>query len=481
MSFITLEYLIFLPLVFLFFYIIPKKLTVIYLLIASYSFYFISAGLYIIPLIVSTCIDYFSCLYLDNPRYTEHRRKIVTFSICSNLCLLGYFKYYNFFIQNLTDIFQILSLSPPHTLSYIHIILPVGISFYTFQTIGHTIDVYRGDTRAHKDFKEFALYVTFFPQLVAGPIERSKDLIPQFYKLKEFNLDSIKSGMILILWGLLKKIAIADQLSLMTQKYYGKVQAYQTIDTWLALICFSIQIYCDFSGYTDMARGSARLFNINLRRNFEHPYGAKSLGQLWKRWHISLTSWFKDYLYRPLASTKSLKHQRLLISFIVFFLMGLWHGASWPFISFGLFNALGLMIEKYILPFEQTLLKRLSPKIQSIFYILQTQFLFIFCGQGFIIRKMSDYPDIIMRAFNFNFEKLGKITLIQNQELLLTTLFLWTFVYLTERQIFHGSAKLTKRIKKKVIQYFFPVTFAFIMLIILFGEWGNEEFIYYRF
>jgi D-alanyl-lipoteichoic acid acyltransferase DltB (MBOAT superfamily) len=261
------------------------------------------------------------------------RKKWLYLSLVSNLGILFGFKYFNFFSENIQLIFNQYNIL--YEVPFFNALLPVGISFYTFQTLSYTIDVYNNKTQAQKHLGVFAVYVSFFPQLVAGPIERSNHLLPQFFEKHEFSYSRVKSGLQKMLWGFYKKIVIADNLAILVDGVYNNIDNYSGIALIVATIFFTFQIYCDFSGYSDIAIGSARVMGFELRENFKRPYFSKSIQEFWQRWHITLSSWFKDYLYIPLGGNRVIKWKWYYNILITFLLSGLWHGANWTFIIWG--------------------------------------------------------------------------------------------------------------------------------------------------
>src|SRR5690606_13146477 len=254
------------------------------------------------------------------------------------LGFLGFFKYFNFFLENFVTAFTFFGSSVQHR--SLDIILPVGISFYTFQTLSYTIDIYRNKLKPTKDVVAFASFIAFFPQLVAGPIERAKNLLPQFETRRQFNYDKAVDGLRQILWGLFKKMVIADNCAVYVDEFFGNYEDYSGSTLLLGAFFFTVQIYCDFSGYSDIAIGVSRLFGFNLMKNFAFPYFSRNIGEFWRRWHISLTTWFKDYVYIPLGGSRGSKLFQVRNTIIIFLIIGFWHGAQWKFIVYGLINAL---------------------------------------------------------------------------------------------------------------------------------------------
>ncbi len=333
MLFNELAYLVFLPTVVVLHFALPHRWRWALLLGASYVFYMWWEPAYALLILSSTLVDYVAGLRMGRSPDRRGRLRWLVLSLVLNLGLLFAFKYFNFFGRSLTAIFG--WLEQPCVVPSLDVLLPVGISFYTFQTLSYTIEVYRGTQEPERHFGHFALYVSFFPQLVAGPIERSGNLLPQFREERRFDPALAKDGLYLILWGLFKKVVIADALAREVEKVYAGVGAYPGPRVALATIAFALQIYCDFSGYSDIAIGSARILGYRLMRNFNGPYAAKSIPEFWSRWHISLSTWFRDYVYIPLGGSRVRTPRWALNIAIVFIVSGLWHGASWTFVIWG--------------------------------------------------------------------------------------------------------------------------------------------------
>ncbi len=341
MLFNSLDFALFLPIVFiLYWFVVNKNLRNqnILIVVASYFFYAWWDWRFLFLIIFSTLVDYLVGLQLAKQENNKKRLALLWISILVNIGFLGFFKYYNFFIDNFVSAFSFFGKDiQPNTLS---LILPVGISFYTFQTLSYTIDVYRKKLKPTKDFFSFAAFISFFPQLVAGPIERATNLLPQFYKKRTFVYDKAVDGMRQILWGLFKKIVIADNSAQIANEIFNNSADYSGSTLLLGALFFSFQIYGDFSGYSDIAIGTARLFGFNLKQNFAYPYFSRDIAEFWRRWHISLSSWFRDYLYIPLGGSRNTKSKIIRNIFIIFIISGFWHGANWTFIVWGTLNAL---------------------------------------------------------------------------------------------------------------------------------------------
>lgn len=342
MLFNSLDFFIFLPIVFILFWLLGKdkaKTQNIILLIASYVFYGWWDYRFLSLIVFSTFVDYFVGKAIYNNSNKKVKTKWLWVSIIFNLGLLGFFKYYDFFVDSFVDslLFAGFEIQNVWTLK---IILPVGISFYTFQTLSYSLDIYREKLKPTNDLIAFGTYVSFFPQLVAGPIERASHLLPQITKEKRFKYEQAVEGLKLMLWGLFKKVAIADSLALMVDDIFVNYGTYPSSTLILGSIFFGFQIYCDFSGYSDIAIGTSKLFGVELMSNFRFPYFSRSIGEFWRRWHISLSTWFRDYLYIPLGGSRGSRSKAIRNIFVIFLVSGLWHGANWTFVVWGLFHAL---------------------------------------------------------------------------------------------------------------------------------------------
>ena len=344
MLFNSIEFAVFLPIVFiLYWFVFQKSLKWqnFFIVITSYIFYGWWDWRFLFLILFSTVQDYCIAYWIEKENSQKKRKLLLSISIITNLGFLGFFKYYNFFIDNFITAFSFFGTKPSiHTLN---ILLPVGISFYTFQTLSYTIDVYRRNLTATKDFIAFSAFVSFFPQLVAGPIERATHLLPQFYKKRNFNYNLAVDGMRQILWGLFKKMVIADNCAIYANQIFANYETSSGSELTLGAIFFAFQIYGDFSGYSDIAIGTSRLFGFDLMKNFNFPYFSRDVAEFWRRWHISLNTWFRDYLYIPLGGSRGGNLMRIRNTFIIFLVSGFWHGANWTFIIWGALNALFIM------------------------------------------------------------------------------------------------------------------------------------------
>lgn len=484
MIFNSLQYALFLFLVVILYFVLPQKARWVFLLAASYFFYMSWDPRYALLLLFSTVITYFSALLLH--RAQNHRQKVFWLVACLivNLGILFVFKYFNFFNETLAEVIRLFGVRyQPLTLS---LVLPVGISFYTFQTLGYLIDVYKGKSEPERNFGKYALFVSFFPQIAAGPIGRFESLRPQFDKKHPFDTGRIRSGLLLIGQGLVKKLVIADRLAILVNAVYDSPADHNGIHFAIATVFFSIQIYCDFSGYTDIAIGSARLLGINLMENFRRPYLGTSVAGFWKRWHISLTSWFRDYLYIPLGGNRKRHLTNILI---VFLASGLWHGASLTFVIWGFLNGvyqvLGIITKKYT-DKVKSLLKISDSSVLFInFKRLTTFALVAFSWIFFRAASFGDLKLILARLFtwnasffaNFNTKGLG----MQKSELVVSFI---AVLLLAVYELIQEKLSVGAVLRRRPVVIRWAVYLAVIAVIILFGVYGDAnstQFIYFKF
>ena len=344
MLFNSLQFFVFLPIVAGVYFLMPARGRGLLLLLASYVFYMAWEPAYVLLILFSTGVDYGVGVAMGRHTDRAGRRPWLVLSLCANLGMLFFFKYYNFFRDSLHQVYGWVGMDGP--LPYADVLLPVGISFYTFQTLSYSIEVYRGNQAVERRLDRFALYVAFFPQLVAGPIERAGNLLPQLVKLPGFEYDRVRNGLQLIAWGLFKKVVIADRLAQCVDYIYAQPGEQSGFALIVGTVFFAYQIYCDFSGYTDMAIGTAQIFGVRLMENFRRPYSATSLADFWSRWHISLSSWFRDYLYIPLGGNQVSAGRLVLNLWVVFLLSGLWHGANWTYVVWGGIHVTFLLVER---------------------------------------------------------------------------------------------------------------------------------------
>lgn len=377
MFFNSIEFLFFLPICFVvYWFVVNRELSIqnFFILVVSYVFYGWWDYRFLGLIVFSTIVDYSVGKLMEKSTFSSKRKLLLGLSLVINLGLLGVFKYYNFFMESWINAWSGIGIQM--YASSLQIILPVGISFYTFQTLSYTIDIYREKLKPEKSLINFAAYVAFFPQLVAGPIERATNLLPQFSRKRIFNNNQAISGIHLIIWGLFKKVVIADSCATYVNAIFDNYQDHNSLTLALGAVYFAFQIYGDFSGYSDIAIGTARLFGFDLMRNFNLPYFSRDIAEFWRRWHISLSTWFRDYLYIPLGGSKGSRFTQLRNVFIIFLVSGFWHGANWTFIVWGGLHALFfiplLLINTNRKNLDQVASHAIFPSLKELFQMLVT-------------------------------------------------------------------------------------------------------------
>ncbi|MCQ2415004.1 MAG: MBOAT family protein [Lachnospiraceae bacterium] len=394
MLFNSLSFAIFLPIVFSIYWLLPHKYRWILILASSYYFYMSWNAKYIVLILFTTCVSYGAARLLENEKNLKKKKMILGISAFLCLLVLFFFKYFNFVSESFTAFLEIFTIQlNPITLK---LFLPVGISFYTFQTLSYVIDVYRGKIPAEKHFGYYAAFVSFFPQLVAGPIERAADLMPQIKEEHTFDYDNAAYGLKLMAWGLFKKMVIADTLSKYVSAVYDAPQKMAGFSLILATFFFSFQIYCDFSGYSDIAAGTSRLLGIHLSTNFKSPYFSQSIKEFWSRWHISLSTWFRDYVYIPLGGNRTGKVRHALNLLITFLASGLWHGANWTFVVWGGIHGAAQVVENIILPENRMKSRGIAAFFRTLFVFLFISFAWVF----FVSNSIPDALYVIKHAFD---------------------------------------------------------------------------------
>lgn len=341
MLFNSWQFAVFFPIVTLVFFLLPHKFRNLFLLTASCYFYMAFVPHYILIILALNIIDFFSAKLIDKREGTQRKIFLIS-SLVANVLFLSYYKYFNFLNDNfkyLADLFQV-----NYTIPHLDIILPIGLSFHTLQSMGYVIDVYKKQQAVEHNFLKYSLYVTFYPQMVAGPIERARNLLPQFDIIQKFDLQRAISGLQLMAIGFYKKVVIADTLSTVATQAYKMPSAYSGPELLTSAFLFVFQLYCDFSGYTDIGRGAARVMGFNMMENFTQPFHSQSLTEFWRRWHISLSTWFKDYVYIPIITSSKYRHIKLVAGVSVFTISGLWHGANWTYVIWGVLNGLLVLL-----------------------------------------------------------------------------------------------------------------------------------------
>lgn len=480
MLFNSIDFAFFLPIVFILYWFVANKNIRIQnalIVFASYVFYGWWDWRFLTLILFSTVVDFTVGQQLQKQKSTVNRKVLLWTSITINLGLLGFFKYFNFFVESFTSAFSFFGGEIQST--SLDIILPVGISFYTFQTLSYTLDVYKRKLEPTSDFIAFSAFVSFFPQLVAGPIERATNLLPQFYKQRIFDYSKAVDGMRQILWGLFKKVVIADNCAEIANQIFNSHTDYSGSTLLLGALCFTFQIYGDFSGYSDIAIGTSRLFGFDLKRNFASPYFSRDIAEFWRRWHISLSTWFRDYLYIPLGGSKGNTQLQIRNTFIIFIVSGFWHGANWTFVIWGALNALYflplLLTKRNRLNIETVAKGRLFPSFREAISILTTFSLTVLAWIFFRAETVRDAFEYIGGIFS---KSLFETPSIVSIKLLLLIIILGIFVGVEwiQREREHALEFLPQT--KKFIRY--PVYFILATAILWFR--GNtQDFIYFQF
>jgi len=479
MLFNSVAFLLFFPTVVIVYFALPHRLRNAWLLAASLFFYMYWRVSYGLLLLITAGIDYSAGLLMGKTQSNHTRKILLGFSLISNLGILFFFKYFNFFNQTLRDLLQTWQISC--SLPFSNFLLPVGISFYTFQSLSYTIDVYRRAIPVESCFSRFLLYVTFFPQLVAGPIERAKNLLPQLYKKFEFDYDRVSQGLMLMAWGFFKKLVIADRLAIYVDTVYNHPQDFTGWPVWLATYFFALQIYCDFSGYSDIAIGAARVMGFSLMKNFRRPYYAKSIHEFWQRWHISLSTWFRDYLYIPLGGNRVRRTRWYYNLFVVFLVSGLWHGANWTFVIWGGLHGFYLLFSIWTAPWRQKIIKELSlerwPTLLKVVRIGITFHLVLFSWVFFRAASLADALTILhhmtVMTSMHQAVALGKVELM----VAFIALLILEIVQLYQR---HQDGWLHLHHQPRWLRW--CLYCGLLLMILLFGQMATEQqFIYFQF
>lgn len=483
MLFNSIEFFLFFPFVFITYYMLPHRYRWALLLVASYYFYMSWKPEYAILIMASTVIDYFTGLGIGTSKSKKTKLALLLVSLSTNLGLLFTFKYFNFFIDSLNALSALMPQGP--TFSNVDLILPVGISFYTFQTLSYTIDIYKGGQDPERNFGKFALFVSFFPQLVAGPIERSINLLPQFDRKVSFNYEQVVSGLQLMLWGLFKKMVLADRLALIVNEVYGNHENYAGFQLILGTVFFAFQIYCDFSGYSDIAIGTARALGFDLMINFRIPYFSKNIREFWGRWHISLSTWFRDYVYIPLGGNRASEPRWFFNLFITFLISGLWHGANWTFVIWGALHGFYLVAaivrDKLLARFNLSWLKFNSDNVFGRMANVGFTFALVCLGWVFFrAENVSEALHIIQNMAHISKSQIGVFTFGNSlkDELLLSLIFL-PIMLMVEFLTRKGTVETIVGQLPWFVRWMLYLLFG--VFITLFSVFGSQEFIYFQF
>ena len=482
MLFNSFEFLIFYIVVVAVFFTLPHRHRWILLLAASYYFYMSWKAEYVVLIMAATLINYGVGIGLESSKNVRLRRLLLTLGISSSLGILFTFKYLDFFSSNIQEALEAINIF--HAMPAFDLLLPLGISFYTFQAIGYAIDVYRGETPAERHLGIFALYVSFFPQLVAGPIERSHRLLPQFRRESHFEPQRIVQGLQLILWGLVKKVVIADRLAVVVDTVYASSGSYSAPFLILATIFFAVQIYCDFSGYSDMAIGTARIMGYDLMTNFRRPYFANSVADFWRRWHISLSTWFRDYLYRPLGGNRVSRPLWMRNILAVFLLSGFWHGANWTFIAWGAVHGLAMIGGSLTADMRQKFSSATGlVRLPRLHHAVQVATVLVIAGSAWVFfraQTVDQAVSILLGFFNWEGANIGTLWALGLSRFEMATALASLFVlfYVESVEEFTSQRALHLWSIRSVR---WAVYLAAFYGIVFFGVFGNLEFIYFQF
>ena len=468
MIFNSVHFIFFFIVTTILYYALPHRFRWAFLLAISCYFYMVFRPIYILILAGTIVVDYVAGLFLESTTNPRRKKIFLVASIIANVGVLAVFKYYNFINDNLTELLGVFHLK--NEIPMLRILLPIGLSFHTFQAMSYTIEVYRGKQQAEKHFGMYALYVMFYPQLVAGPIERPQNILHQLKEKVVFNYDYIVSGLKLILWGLFVKVVIADRLSIYVDIVYNSPEHHSAISSLVATLFFTFQIYCDFSGYSSIAIGCAKVLGIDLMINFRRPYMSTSIREFWSRWHISLSTWFRDYLYIPLGGNRVSVYRNMFNLFFVFLVSGLWHGANWTFIIWGALHGFYLMMEIVI--------DRLVPSIKlprSIRWILN----FVLVAIAWVFFRASNFQTAKQILKNIYTFKPGPLY-IGNASYLVYSFFAILFLFTAE----YNAEKLNNRYawlysERKVLRW--SAYLLLILTLLSIGVFNGGQFIYFQF
>ncbi|MDD3804197.1 MAG: MBOAT family protein [bacterium] len=491
MLFNSIQYFIFLPIVAILYFILPFRFRWFWLLLSSFYFYMAWRAEYAVLMVAAVLINYTAGIMISRSEKKGLKKFYMLFGVCASFLILFVFKYFNFINALIASLFARFGFDFPvfsHSL-----LLPVGISFYTFQTLSYTIDVYRGREKTEKHLGVFALYVTFFPQLVAGPIERSTNLLPQFFRKNNFDLQRCLDGGKLILWGLFKKIVIADRLAVLVNTVFNNTSDYSGFQFVTAIVFFAFQIYCDFSGYSDIAIGTAQIMGYKLMDNFNRPYFSKSISEFWKRWHISLSTWFRDYLYIPLGGSRVSVPKWYFNLFFTFLVSGIWHGANTTFVIWGALNGFYMVAETFLskrvrsfelrhkLTKHKTLLN--ATKITFTFFLVLFAWIFFrantLSDAFYVISKIPhDFKRTFAEIVSLDESAMKKMGMERIDFVIsIAVIIFMEGVHLLQR---HRGIRTMLKEKPAVLRY--AVYAIFIFGLIVFGTYINPaSFIYFQF
>lgn len=476
MLFNSLEFAVFFPLVVALYFLLAQRFRTPLLLIASCGFYMAFVPAYILILLVTILVDYWAGIYLER-MHGVGRKWLLVASIVATCAVLFVFKYFAFFTGNFVGIANFLGWKLPEPV--LNILLPIGLSFHTFQSLSYVVEVYYGRQKAEQNFITYATYVMFFPQLVAGPIERPQNLLHQFWEQQSFDYDRVTSGLRRIAWGFFKKLVVADRLALYVNDVYSAPQSHNGLQLSIATVFFAYQIYCDFSGYSDIAIGTARVLGFRLMENFDRPYASVSIAEFWRRWHISLATWFRDYIYLPLGGSRVFGYRNLLITFAI---SGLWHGAAWTYVVWGLLNGFYLVFGRFTKPLRERLWAALGlAKATAFRTFVGVVWTFALTCIGWIFFRANSLADAgyilahFWRGWDFGAIRTEQFLLRQMPVAILSIVFLEGMQWIRPRFSF------TSLIAARPVILRWSVYASFVVAVTLFGVYRKNQFIYFQF
>ena len=470
MLFNSLLFLIFFLIVTITYYLLPHKFRWVWLLGASCFFYMYFKPVYILIIFFTIIVDYCAGILIERAD-EKYKKLFLIMSLVTNIGVLAFFKYFNFFADNIN--FVTSHFKSPQ-IPFVNFLLPIGLSFHTFQAMSYTIEVYRGNQKAEKHFGIYSLYVMFYPQMVAGPIERPQHILPQLHKIQKFNSKTFITGILFIMIGLFKKMVIADRLGLYVNPVYANIHGHSAFDLVIAAFFFGIQIYCDFSGYSDIAVGAAMTLGISLMKNFNYPFSSKSMAEYWRRWHISLSTWFNDYLYTPILINKRDwgKGAIVFALFVTFFMSGLWHGAGWTFIIWGLLHAAAISYEVLTKKFRTKISKRISTRLYNYLSVSLTFLYLIFTWIFFRAKSIADAFYVIKKIFTINNITYGGYDIMSVKEL-------WFCVAIIVALL--AGEKYLYRTTNSTSGKKIALIFTLFILCYFLGVFTEAQFIYFQF
>jgi len=438
---------------------------------------------YVILIFFSTVIDYFSAIKISKAKSAKAKRPFLYLSLFTNLGLLFSFKYFNFFGENINVVLN--KLNVLSEIPFFDVLLPVGISFYTFQTMSYTIDVYKGQIEPERHFGKFALFVTFFPQLVAGPIERASRLLPQFHKNIDFQYENISAGVKQITWGFFKKVVIADNCAMLVNQVFNNPDQHSGIFVLIAIILFTFQLYADFSGYSDIAIGSAKVLGFDLMKNFNAPYLSKNMTEFWRRWHISLSTWIRDYVFTPLSlGMRNLgSYSYVFVALISFTVFGFWHGANWTFILWGFLQGVAIAYETFTRKRRKRFAKKVNPMVYGMVSIALTYVFWTFTCIIFRANAIGDVSTIISNLFtNLSLgsaiDFFENSSFLRNRRILIASI---AILFMLAVEWIHEKYNLVDVFNKQHFVIRFSTYFLGVIVILVFGNFTTQSFIYFQF